>query len=123
MLKRGSTILSIWSGLNFLLAASILTSVVVFNADSPILLLVFERSEIAELDARVIESIGRHGPESVLQPGAAGLTPRGIQSRGPSLGTEPVDRSCLLRGGGRWHGRPFLMRLHAAPWSTEGSGQ
>jgi hypothetical protein len=38
-------------------AASILTSVVVFNADSPILLLVFERSEIAGLDARVIESL------------------------------------------------------------------
>ena len=57
MLKRGSTILSIWSGINFLLAASILTSVVVFNADSPILLLVFERSEIASLDARVIESL------------------------------------------------------------------
>ena len=34
MLKRGPTVLSTWSGLNFLLAASILTSVVVFNADS-----------------------------------------------------------------------------------------
>ncbi len=57
MLKKGSIILSIWSGINFLLAALILTSVVVFNADSPILLLVFERSEIANLDARVIESL------------------------------------------------------------------
>jgi len=57
MLKRGSIVLSIWSGINFLLAALILTSVVVFNADSPILLLVFERSEIASLDARVIESL------------------------------------------------------------------
>lgn len=57
MLKRGATILSIWSGINFLLAAAILTSVVVFGADSPILLLVFERPEIAALDARVIASL------------------------------------------------------------------
>ena len=57
MLKAGSTILSIWSGINFLLAALILTSVVVFNADSPLLVMVFERSEIASLDARVIASL------------------------------------------------------------------
>lgn len=57
MLKAGSTILSIWSGINFLLAALILTSVVVFNADSPLLVMVFERSEIAGLDARVIASL------------------------------------------------------------------
>jgi hypothetical protein len=57
MLKAGSTILSIWSGINFLLAALILTSVVVFNADSPLLVMVFERSEIARLDARVIASL------------------------------------------------------------------
>ena len=57
MLKAGSTILSIWSGINFLLAALILTSVVIFNADSPLLVMVFERSEIARLDARVIASL------------------------------------------------------------------
>jgi hypothetical protein len=57
MLKRGATILSIWSGLNFLLAALILTSVVMFNADSPILALVFEESEIANLSAKVIEAL------------------------------------------------------------------
>jgi hypothetical protein len=57
MLKRGATILSIWSGLNFLLAALILTSVVMFNADSPILALVFEESEIANLSAKVIASL------------------------------------------------------------------
>ena len=57
MLKAGSTILSIWSGINFLLAALILTSVVIFNANSPLLVMVFERSEIARLDARVIESV------------------------------------------------------------------
>ena len=57
MLKAGSTILSIWSGINFLLAALILTSVVIFNADSPLLVMVFERSEIARLDAKVIASL------------------------------------------------------------------
>jgi hypothetical protein len=57
MLKRGSIVLSIWSGINFLLAALILTSVVVFNANSPLLVMVFERSEIAALDPRVIASL------------------------------------------------------------------
>ena len=57
MLKAGSRFLSLWSGLNFLLAALILTSVVIFNANSPILALVFEKSEIASLDAKVIASL------------------------------------------------------------------
>ena len=57
MLKAGSIVLSIWSGINFLHAALILTSVVIFNANSPLLVMVFERSEIASLDARVIASL------------------------------------------------------------------
>ncbi len=57
MLKRGSTILSIWSGINFLLAALILNIVVFHIGDSPILALVFEQSEIASLDAKVIASL------------------------------------------------------------------
>src|SRR4030043_1648275 len=57
MLKRGSTILSIWSGINFFLLALILTSVVIFNANSPLLVMVFEKSEIARLDIKVIESL------------------------------------------------------------------
>lgn len=57
MLTRGSTILSIWSGINFLLASLILTSVVIFNANSPLLVMVFEKPEIAGLDARVIASL------------------------------------------------------------------
>ena len=57
MLKTGSTILSIWSAINFLFAAVILTSVVVFKANSPLLVMVFEKSEIAGLDARVIASL------------------------------------------------------------------
>jgi len=57
MLKRGATILSIWSGINFLLAFLILTSIVVFRANSPLLVMVFEKPEIANLDARVIASL------------------------------------------------------------------
>lgn len=62
MLKAGSTILSIWSGINFLLAALILTSVVIFNANSPILALVFEKPEIAVLSAKAIESLNTLAP-------------------------------------------------------------
>jgi len=57
VLKRGSMILSTWSGINCLLAALILTIVVLLNGDSPILALVFEKSEIASLDAKVIASL------------------------------------------------------------------
>ncbi len=57
MLKKGSIVLSIWSGVNFFLAALILSSVVIFDANSPILVMVFEKSEIASLDAKVIASL------------------------------------------------------------------
>lgn len=57
MLRRGSIVLSIWSGINFLLAALILTTLVIFNADSPLLVMVFAKPEIATLDARVIASL------------------------------------------------------------------
>jgi hypothetical protein len=57
MLKAGSIVLSIWSGVNFFLAALILTLVVVFNSDSPLMAMVFEKSEIAGLDTRIIESL------------------------------------------------------------------
>ena len=57
MLRAGSRILSLWSGITFILAALILTSVVVFHANSPLLVMVFEVSEIASLDAKVIASL------------------------------------------------------------------
>lgn len=57
MFKTGSTILSVWSAINLLLAALILASVVVFRANSPLLVMVFQRSEIAALDPRVIASL------------------------------------------------------------------
>jgi hypothetical protein len=57
MLKTGSTMLSIWSGINLLVSAAILTMVVVFRANSPIMDLVFEESEIANLSAKTIASL------------------------------------------------------------------
>jgi hypothetical protein len=56
MLKAGSRILSIWGGLNFLIASAILISVIFFN-NAPILVMVFEKSEISRLDARVILAV------------------------------------------------------------------
>lgn len=57
MSKRGSIVLSIWSGINFFLASLILTIVVFLNGNSPLLVMVFEKSEIARLDARVISAL------------------------------------------------------------------
>jgi hypothetical protein len=57
MLKAGSRFLSLWCGINFLLAALILTIVVIFHANSPLLVMVFEKSEIASPDAKVIASL------------------------------------------------------------------
>jgi hypothetical protein len=57
MLKRGSIVLSIWSGINIFLASVILTIVVFLNGNSPILALVFEKSEIARLDPKVISAL------------------------------------------------------------------
>ena len=57
MQKAGSRFLSLWSGLNFLISTLILTTVVFHIGDSPLLGMVFERSEIASLDVRVIASL------------------------------------------------------------------
>lgn len=57
MLKAGSIILTLWCGINFLLAALILTSVVLFNANSPLLVMVFNHSEIANLEPRAISAL------------------------------------------------------------------
>ena len=57
MRKRGSIILSIWSGINIFLASLILTIVVFRFGDSPLLVMVFEKSEIARLDAKVIAAL------------------------------------------------------------------
>jgi hypothetical protein len=57
MLKTGSTMLSIWSGINLLVSAAILTMVLVFKANSPILDLVFQESEVADLSTKVIASL------------------------------------------------------------------
>jgi hypothetical protein len=57
MSKRGSIVLSIWSGINIFLASLILTIVVFLNGNSPILGMVFEKSEIASLDTKVISAL------------------------------------------------------------------
>jgi len=57
MLKRGSIVLSIWSGINIFLASLILTIVVFHFGNSPLLVMVFEKSEISRLDAKVISAL------------------------------------------------------------------
>jgi hypothetical protein len=57
MLKRGSIVLSIWSGINIFLASLILTIVVFHFGNSPLLVMVFEKSEIARLDAKIISAL------------------------------------------------------------------
>ena len=57
MLKTGSRFLSSWSVLNFFISSLILTIVVFHIGNSPLLGMVFEKSEIASLDAKVIASL------------------------------------------------------------------
>ena len=57
MLKAGSSLLYVWSGLNLLISTLILTIVVFDIGNSPLLGMVFEKSEIARLDARVISAL------------------------------------------------------------------
>jgi len=57
MLKAGLRFLSLWSSLNFLISTLILTIVVFHIGNSPLLGMVFEKSEIARLDARVISAL------------------------------------------------------------------
>jgi hypothetical protein len=55
MLKKGSLILSIWCGINFVLAFIILCYVIVFKQNSPILQVAsFSDVEIANLSAKTI---------------------------------------------------------------------
>lgn len=58
MLRRGSTVLSIWCGINFILAFIILCYVVVFKQNSPILQVAsFSEAEIAGLSAKTIAAL------------------------------------------------------------------
>ena len=58
MLKRGSTILSIWCGINFVLAFTILCYVILLKKDSPILQVAsFSEAEIAGLSAKTIAAL------------------------------------------------------------------
>ena len=58
MLKRGSTVLSIWCVINFMLALILLCYVIVLKKDSPILQVAsFSEAEIASLSAKTIASL------------------------------------------------------------------
>ena len=58
MLKRGSTVLSIWCGINFILAFIILCYVIVLKQNSPILQVAsFSDAEIAGLSAKTIAAL------------------------------------------------------------------
>ena len=58
MLKKGSLALSIWCGINFILALIILCYVIVLKKDSPILQVAsFSEAEIASLSAKTIAAL------------------------------------------------------------------
>lgn len=58
MLKKGSIVLSIWCGINFILAFTILCYVIVLQKDSPILQVAsFSEAEIASLGAKTIATL------------------------------------------------------------------
>jgi hypothetical protein len=57
MLKTGSIILSIWSGIHGFLASLILAILLFFHGNSPLLVMVFDKPEIAGMDARVIAAM------------------------------------------------------------------
>jgi len=58
MLKKGSMVLSIWCGINFILALIILCYVIVLKKDSPILQVAsFSEAEIAGLGVKTIAAL------------------------------------------------------------------
>lgn len=58
MLKKGSTVLSIWCVINFLLALIILSYVIVLEKNSPILqVAAFSEIEIASLSAKTLAAL------------------------------------------------------------------
>jgi hypothetical protein len=58
MLKRGSTVLSIWCGINFVLAFIILCYVIVLKQNSPILQVAsFSEAEVVGLSPKIIAAL------------------------------------------------------------------
>ena len=58
MLKKGSIVLSIWCGINFILAFIILCYIIVLKQNSPILQVAsFSEAEIASLSAKTIAAL------------------------------------------------------------------
>ncbi|MBI4659474.1 MAG: hypothetical protein HY735_11595 [Verrucomicrobia bacterium] len=54
MLKVGCVLLTVWGAFNFLLAGLILMLLTLFQKHAPMLFIVFEESEIARLDSKVL---------------------------------------------------------------------
>jgi len=56
MIKVGSIILTIWSGLNFLVGVGVLIYIVVLNNNAPALQMMMSESELRNLDPRVLST-------------------------------------------------------------------
>jgi hypothetical protein len=52
MLRAGAIILTIWSGLNLLLAVAILVEISLFGQNAPALSILFNEAEIQQLNAK-----------------------------------------------------------------------
>jgi hypothetical protein len=57
MLKAGAIVLSLWSGLNLLLAGAILVSMTMFGANAPGLRILFDEAAVRGLDPRALATI------------------------------------------------------------------
>jgi hypothetical protein len=57
MLRGGSIVLSVWSGIHGLLASLILAILLFFHGNSPLLVMVFDKSEVASMDAKAIAAM------------------------------------------------------------------
>lgn len=57
MLRVGSILLTLWSGVNLLLALGILAGLGLFGLDAPALGILFDPSEIARLDPKVLGTV------------------------------------------------------------------
>jgi len=57
LLRAGSILLTVWSGLNLLLALGILAGLTFFHQNAPAIRILFEPPEIALLDAKVLGTV------------------------------------------------------------------
>jgi hypothetical protein len=57
MLKAGAIVLSIWSGVNLLLAGAILVSMTMFGRNAPGLRILFDEAAVRGLDPRAVATV------------------------------------------------------------------